>query len=201
MIGNPLRLDRQLVMRRWRPAIRLFTWTWLFHDLPAARAWRDEGFRVRFLPASTSTATSPYGISRRPISTAITTPRTLAGLVMAGLFFGDVGDAARWQAMGWSRDCEDEIIRQVFSDGVDFEASVPYHRLVFELFLWPALFRQVRGGTCLRWLSPSGCERWRALPRPIRGATGQARLWGDADDARALPFGGQQLADHRYLCP
>jgi heparinase II/III-like protein len=24
-------------------------------------------------------------------------------------------------------------------------------------------------------------------------------LWGDADDARALPFGGQRLGDHRYL--
>jgi len=29
--------------------------------------------------------------------------------------------------------------------------------------------------------------------------TGSVPLWGDADDARALPLGGQDLNDHRYL--
>jgi uncharacterized heparinase superfamily protein len=28
---------------------------------------------------------------------------------------------------------------------------------------------------------------------------GTSPLWGDADDARALPFGGQPIGDHRYL--
>ena len=67
-----------------------------------------------------------------------------AGLVFAGLFFEGIGDADRWAADGW-RTLETEILMQVHPDGVDFEASVPYHRLVAELFLLPARYRQVRG--------------------------------------------------------
>ncbi len=35
----------------------------------------------------------------------------------------------------------DELPLQVYPDGVDFEASIAYHRLVQELFLFPALYR------------------------------------------------------------
>ena len=67
-----------------------------------------------------------------------------AGLAFAGLFFGQGRDPRRWQARAWSILC-DEVPRQVYPDGVDFEASIPYHRLVAELFLLPALYREALG--------------------------------------------------------
>lgn len=178
-------------------AIRLFTFTWLFHVFGGSRSWRDEGFRVRFLA-------SVYlhgDFTLRHIEKADVNGNhytaDLAGLVMAGEFFGDVGEAGRWLDVGWEG-LNQEIVTQVFSDGVDYEASVPYHRLVFELFLWPALYRQA----CGKSVPQTYAGQLRAMARftsTYSRPDGSSPLWGDADDARALPFGGQPLADHRYL--
>jgi uncharacterized heparinase superfamily protein len=178
-------------------AMRLFTWTWLFHVFADSASWRDETFRVGFLACLYL-----HGdFTRRHIEKADINGNhytaDLAGLVMAGHFFGDFGDAHRWQDIGWSG-LQDEIVKQVFSDGVDFEASSAYHRLVFELFLWPALFRQA----CGEQVAAIYIERLRAMARFTAAYSrpdGTSPLWGDADDARALPFGGQKLGDHRYL--
>ena len=178
-------------------AMRIFTWTWLFHVFAGSSSWKDEAFRVRFLACLYL-----HGdFTRRHIEKADINGNhytaDLAGLVMAGHFFGDFGDARRWRELGWSG-LKDEIIRQVFSDGVDFEASSAYHRLVFELFLWPALFRQA----CSEDVPAVYAERLRAMARftaAYSRGDGTSPLWGDADDARVLPFGGQKLCDHRYL--
>ena len=70
----------------------------------------------------------------------------------------------RWGELGWSLLCR-ELPRQVAQDGVDYEASTAYHRLVTELFLLPALYRERVGlpveagerakpdGTVIRWRS------------------------------------------------
>ena len=50
----------------------------------------------------------------------------------------------RWQELGWEILIR-ELPRQVFADGVDFEASTAYHRLVLELFFLPACYRQSQG--------------------------------------------------------
>ena len=98
---------------------------------------------------------------------------------------------------GWSLLC-DEILRQVYPDGVDFEASVAYHRLVLELFFLPALYRRACG------LDVPEAYRQKLVAMARFAAVysrpeGSVPLWGDADDARALPLGGQPLNDHRYL--
>jgi hypothetical protein len=116
---------------------------------------------------------------------------------MIGQFFSDLPQGRRWRDKGWAI-LTGEIELQVFPDGVDFEASVPYHRLVQELFLWPALYRR-RGGLPV----PARYrDRLVAMARFTEGYSrpdGSAPLWGDADDARVLPFGGQDINDHRYL--
>lgn len=196
MAGNPLgyTVNWSCTMEA---AIRLFTFTWLFHIFAGSAAWGDEGFRVRYLACLYLHGDFTLRHIEKADINGNHYTADLAGLVVSGLFFGDVGAAGHWQAVGWSG-LQGEIARQVFSDGVDFEASVPYHRLVFELFLWPALFRQAHGMD----VSPAYAERLRAMARftvAYSRGDGTSPLWGDADDARALPFGGQQLADHRYL--
>jgi uncharacterized heparinase superfamily protein len=178
-------------------ALRLFSWTWLFHVFAGSSAWSDEAFRVRFL----SCLYLHGDFTRRHIEKADINGNhytaDLAGLVIAGYFFGDIGDAGVWRDIGWSG-LQQEIVTQVFADGVDYEASVPYHRLVLELFLWPAMLRQANGED----IPAAYAGRLRAMAGftvAYSREDGSSPLWGDADDARVLPFGGQKLGDHRYL--
>lgn len=121
-----------------------------------------------------------------------------AGLVYLGLFFQEVGEAPKWLATG-RRILEQELFRQTYADGVDHEASIPYHRLVLELFAHPFLFMEDRGLL----LAPAVKARVRqmaAFTAAYSGPDGRSPRFGDADDGRALAFGDQPLEDHRYLC-
>lgn len=178
-------------------AIRILTWTWLFHACARSAAWSDEGFRARFLCSLYMHA----DFTGRHLEYADVNGNhcdaDAAALVFAGLFFGTQGEPASWLDRGW-KILTDELPRQVSEDGVDFEGSVPYHRLVAEFFFLPALYRQRCGldvpkgyrdrVTKMAWFTE-------AYTRP----DGSAPVWGDGDDARALPFGGQPINDHRYL--
>jgi len=178
-------------------ALRILTWTWFFHVFHRARAWANPGFRSRFLRSlylhgDFTERHLEYSDVNGNHCTA-----DAAGLVFAGLFFGRGKDPERWQERGWSILCR-ELPRQVYADGVDFEASVAYHRLVLELFLLPALYREACG------LDVPAAYRERIIEMARFSAAysrpeGTVPLWGDADDGRALPLGGQDLNDHRYL--
>ena len=156
-------------------------------------AWSQETFRCRFL--STLYLHGDFTLRHIEKSDVNGNHYTadLAGLVFAGLFFGNVGDAARWAQLGWSG-LLTEFPRQVFVDGVDYEASCAYHRFVFELFMWPALYRR-----CLGLDVPDEYNRRLLAMAKFTAAymrsDGTSPLWGDADDARTLPFGGQPVGD------
>jgi uncharacterized heparinase superfamily protein len=194
--GNPLAYTVNWACAM-EAALRIFTWTWFFHVFARSSAWNQETFRARFL----SMLYLHGDFTRRHIERSDVNGNhytaDLAGLVLAGLFFGDIGDAARWAQLGWSG-LVAELPRQVFADGVDYEASCAYHRLVFELFMWPALYRRRLGLN----VPHEYDQRLLAMARFTAGymrSDGSSPLWGDADDARALPFGGQPIGDHRYL--
>lgn len=178
-------------------ALRVFTWIWLFKVFHDAPSWRDGSFRFSFLRALyLHVEFTDRHIERSDVNGNHYTADA-AALVIGGLFFGQGRGPARWQAEGW-RIVLDEMPRQVLSDGVDFEASVPYHRLVTELFLWPALYRKALGLPA----HPAYDERLAGMARFASAYSrpdGTVPLWGDADDARALPFGMQDINDHRYL--
>lgn len=178
-------------------AMRIFVWTWLFHVFQASRAWFDAEFRGAFLTTLYSHAdfTDRY-LEITDINGNHCTADA-AALVFAGLFFGEGEQPRRWRRRGWKL-LTKEITRQVTPDGVDFEGSIPYHRLVSELFLWPALYRKCTGRSVPREYRNrlSGMARFTAAyTRPDGGAPN----WGDGDDARVLPFSADSLHDHRYL--
>ena len=178
-------------------ALRILSWTWLFRAFHDSRAWSDEGFRERFLRALYL-----HGdFTERHIELSDVNGNhctaDAAALVFAGLFFGAGAAPARWLALGWSVLCR-ELPRQVYEDGVDFEASTAYHRLVAELFFLAGLYRERLGLD----VPAAYRERVTAMARFTAAYSrpdGSVPLWGDADDARALPLGGQGLNDHRYL--
>lgn len=179
-------------------ALRIVSWTWFFHVFKDSQAWQDRAFQQSlltclFLHAEFTSRHLEFSDINGNHYTA-----DAAGLVFAGLFFGEGACALRWQTLGWDI-LNQELPRQVFEDGVDFEASVPYHRLVLELFFLPALYREKQG------LSTPVAYRERLtrmaeFTASYQQPDGSVPLFGDADDARTLPFGRQSLHDHRYLC-
>lgn len=178
-------------------AMRIMTWTWLFYAFSASKGWADETFRTRFLCSLYLHADFTDRYFEFSDVNGNHCDADAAGLVFAGLFFGAQGEAGRWLERGWSV-LKEELGRQVTTDGVDFEGSVPYHRLVAEFFFLPALYRMRVG----LGVPDSYKDRVRLMAHFTEAYTrpdGSAPCWGDADDGRALPFGGQQINDHRYL--
>src|SRR5262245_18929234 len=109
-------------------ALRLLSWTWFFRVFCGSRAWEDDAFRERFLIALYlhGEFTERY-IERSDVNGNHFTADA-AGMVFAGLFFGQGRDALRWHASGWA-ELQRELPLQVYADGVDFEASTAYHRI------------------------------------------------------------------------
>jgi uncharacterized heparinase superfamily protein len=179
-------------------ALRIISWTWFFHVFNASQAWQDKKFQQKFL-----TSLFLHGdFTERHLEFSDVNGNhytaDAAGLVFAGLFFGEGEAPKRWHKTGWKILCH-ELPRQVFADGVDFEASVPYHRLVLELFFLPACYREALHFDT----PPDYSDRLRLMAEFTAAYTqpgGTAPFWGDADDARTLPLGYQPLNDHRYLC-
>jgi len=178
-------------------AMRIFVWTWFFYIFCHSLAWKDRRFRKKFLlNLYWHGRFTEQFIEKSDINGNHYTADASA-LVVAGLFWQDSKLAARWLKKGWDG-LLFEIDRQIYPDGVNFEASTAYHRLVAELFFIAAKYRLERGfdvpNFYLDHLRKMG-EYSQAYTR----VDGTCPLWGDADDARVLPFGLQEINDHRYL--
>jgi hypothetical protein len=178
-------------------AMRIFTWTWLFHVFKGSVAWNNYDFRSSFLRCLFEHAVfceryiEDYGVNGNHCTA------DAGALVFAGLFFGVGKKPKRWQEVGWNILLK-EMPRQVYEDGVDFEGSIAYHRFVAEMFFWPAKYRQA----CSESIPSSYHKRLLLMAEFTRSYSkpdGLAPLWGDADDGRVLPFGGQHLNDHSYI--
>ena len=59
----------------------------------------------------------------------------ITGLVYLGVMFSHFRDAKEWISFG-IQELKKEIMKQVYPDGCDFEASTCYHRLALELFFF-----------------------------------------------------------------
>mgnify|MGYP001448654285 CR=1 FL=1 len=77
----------------------------------------------------------------------ITTNRYLSdlvGLFYLGITFPEFKEAKRWRECG-VQELIREMEKQVYDDGMDFEASTCYHRLALELFFYPAVVCRLNG--------------------------------------------------------
>lgn len=178
-------------------ALRAISWVWFFHAFRSSSAWQRAEFLDRFLPALFLHGDFISRHLERADVNGNHFTANAAGLVFCGLFFGEVGDARGWCAEG-REILETEIVCQVYEDGVNYESSIPYHRLVQELFLYPAVYLESASeavGSEYRDRLRNMARFTAAYSRP----DGSVPLWGDADDARTMPFGTQGINDHRYL--
>ena len=115
-------------------AIRVVNWIWGYYFFKDSSCLTDE-FLLKFLKSilvhghhimnnleNKSTVTSNHYLS------------DIVGLVYLGVMFPEFKEAKKWREFG-IQELINEMEKQVYKDGVDYEGSISYHRLVTELFL------------------------------------------------------------------
>jgi Heparinase II/III-like protein/Heparinase II/III N-terminus len=178
-------------------ALRAVSWIWAFHFFARSRACAGAAFRSPFLRALFLHGEFIVKHLEKADLNGNHYVCDGAGLVFLGCFFRRARSARGWLALG-RRIVEQEIFAQTTADGVDFEQSTAYHRLVLEAFLCSYELLRRCGES-----PPDAC--WKRLERMcefVQAYTkpdGRAPLIGDADDGRVQILGGQPVGDHRYL--
>lgn len=178
-------------------ALRGISIVWLFHACKKSKSWRDEDFIERLIKALLLHGRFvDLNLEYADVNGNHLTS-DLAGLTIMGITLGGQGLAGEWVERSWDI-LSEELPKQVLSDGVCHEASLPYHRLVAELFLLPMLARQNVGLPVERGYR-SHVKKMADITHAATRPDGSIPIWGDADDGRALPLGTQSINDHRYL--
>jgi hypothetical protein len=119
------------------------------------------------------------------------------GMIAVGCAFDATEEGRRWRDEG-ARLLGEEILQQTTPDGAGIEGSVPYHRLVLELFLVGRRFLAAAG-------RPPGAAFDGRLTRMLEFVEayvtpeGLSPVVGDADDGRAVVLGSDDVRDHGAL--
>jgi hypothetical protein len=111
----------------------------------------------------------------------------LLGLIVLGCMLEGDPDAPRWTAFA-SRELEREIERQVYDDGVSFEASLAYHGLVLEMLVICSYVARWAGKPLSKRFEER-VARMVEVSRAVRHPRGRVPLFGDQDSGRVLPEG------------
>jgi hypothetical protein len=133
----------------------------------------------------------------------ITTNHTVAdyaSLLYLGLMLPELDSADRWVARGLAglTDC---MRVHVHADGVDYENSIAYHRLVTEMYL-SSLVLAERNGRSFPDAYRASLERMLEFVMSYSRPDGLAPLVGDSDDGRwhlLSDYSAWEPLDHRYL--
>ena len=124
----------------------------------------------------------------------------IAGLVFLGILFPELKGADIWKKKGIEA-LEEEMVKQVYDDGVNFESSTSYHRLVLEFFSYSAILCKYNN------IKLSG-NFWNKLNKMFTYVAyytkpnGLAPQISDNDDGRFFIFANYynwEKRDHRYL--
>jgi hypothetical protein len=124
----------------------------------------------------------------------------IVGLLCLGLMCPALKFAEQWKVIGIKALIE-EMDRQVYQDGVNFESSVSYHRLVLELFTAAALLCRTNNVVLPNkfW---TRLERMFEFVLYVTRPDGKIPVVGDADDGRLFilsNYGNWDRQDCRYL--
>lgn len=131
-------------------AIRVVNWIWGFYFFLGSKALTDD-FIIRFLKSClihgrhirNNLEWNEHVTSNHYIS-------DLVGLVFLGIMFPEFKEAEEWRTFG-TKELLSELEKQVYDDGMAYEASTSYHRLDLELFYTPALLARLSGDEWPDW--------------------------------------------------
>ena len=180
-------------------AIRAVNWIWGWYFFSNAEtiteAWKDRFLKSLFLHGRHIRNNLEFEPIRGNHYLS-----DLAGLVYLGLFFNGAKEPEKWLALGVSSICQ-EMEGQVCCDGVDYEGSISYHRLVTELFLSATLLCLKNGTSFPDWYL-GRLERMIDFVMYYTKPDGTAPQIGDNDDGRLhilADYGDWNRLDHRHL--
>jgi len=171
------------------------SWAWeLVRDAPglpvglAARVWAGLLAHGRFILAN---------LEDRGPAPGNHYVADLLGLCWLGALYPAFGEARRWRDEGVAR-LERHLRTQVRPDGGDFEASIPYHRLVLEMTGLAAQILAANGVPVPPGLS-GALRRMALFTAAVVRPDGSAPQIGDNDGGRAFRLLSRAPNDHRYL--
>jgi len=121
----------------------------------------------------------------------------LLGLFFIGTALENCKGAEKWKTFA-QKELEKEILKQVSEDGVDYEASLNYHRLVTEIFLLTYMLAEknnIQFSETYKKRLENMCEFIRYYTSP----TGTAPSIGDTDNGRIVHIWNENINDHRDL--
>jgi len=177
-------------------AIRVANWILGFYFLKGSQAFTDE-FLIKFLK---SLLAHGRHIMANLENKGITNNHYLAdlmGLIYLGIAFPEFKEARRWREFG-VQELVKEMEKQVYDDGMDFEASTCYHRLALELFFYPALLCRLNGIE----LPQSFHEKLKKMfdfVLYVLKPNGRMPQIGDNDNGRLHVLGKRDILDMTYL--
>ena len=121
---------------------------------------------------------------------------------IAGLFFISIYCPFFKESVKWNKFCvkelEKEIQKQIYNDGCSFEASTAYHRLVLELFFYPAFLAE-KAGVEISSAYKEKLKKMFEFSLHCIKPNGKIPQIGDSDNGRFISFGTRQILDHTYL--
>lgn len=183
-------------------AIRAVNWLWGYAFFETS-ASLDDRFRNIFLKSLQEHGRHIYhNLENNGEITGNHYTADLVGLIYLGILCPQLKNAQAWRDFGL-RELEVEMLKQVNADGVHFEGSVSYHRLVLEMFLSATLLAQHNGHA----FSQSFLQRLEKMVEFIMHITkpdGTVPLIGDNDNGRLHRLmvwerSSQEWVDYRYL--
>ncbi|MDA7857906.1 heparinase II/III family protein, partial [bacterium] len=190
---NPIRSGINWVISM-EVAIRLINWIWAYYffvDSPSfTEELRVEFFKSLFLHGEH--IINNLEIYQLNDNHYITDG---VGLLYLGILFPEFKKAEKWKAKGMEIVFE-EIEKQVYSDGVDYEKSISYHRFVLELLTHSVILchlNKISVPTDVLKKLEEMIEFTMYYIKP----DGKAPLIGDSDDGRLLKLNQQDVNDHK----
>lgn len=182
-------------------AIRAINWLWGFYFFKDSPEISDE-FLVKFLRSllihgkhiRANLERGWRGVNSNHYLSNI------VGLVYLGILFPEFKEAKEWRDFG-VKELVKEMGKEVYPDGVDYEGSISYHRLVTELFLSATLLCLRNGITFPEWYMQR-LEKMIEFVMYYTKPDGTAPQIGDNDDGRLhilTSYGNWNRLDHRYL--
>ena len=181
-------------------AIRACNWIWVWWTFREDPAWTDN-FNRCFLKSLWEHGW--YIEHNLENKGGIRTNHYLSdivGLLFIGIMFPQFKDAERWKGFGVT-----ELVRctedMVYPDGVSFENSTAYHRLVMELFTYSAILCD-KNGIELPQAFWGRLEKMNEFTMYCTRPDGRMPMIGDSDDGRFFIFSAYydwDRWDHRYL--
>lgn len=183
-------------------AIRVVNWLWGYHFFNRSSSLSDE-FRLAFYKSLLVHGRHIWhNLENQGDFANNHYLSDLVGLVYLGILCPEFKESRRWREFGL-RELEKEMFKQVYPDGVNFEASTAYHRLATELFLSATILAQRTGYS----FSSKYLERLEKMVEFVMYLTkpdGTVPLIGDNDNGRLHRLKvwsppEREWVDYRYL--